>query len=309
MKQAIRMVREWSKQRVQWGAPVGHHEAVAARIARMAADTLAVESLTWLTSALADRGDTDIRLEAALAKLYCTETMWKTVDSALQVRGGRGYETADSLAGRGEAPMPMERMLRDARINLIIEGTSEIMKLFIAREALDPHLKIAGASATSARIKVVQAARYYARWYPKLWLPRRAIPQAKTLPRSLKRHLRFVERASRMLARDLFHMLLRHRQGLQRKQQVLGRLVDSGAELFAMTAVLSRAAAPDRPVGCEELADLFCRQARRRIKGWHKEIYCNDDRFAYRRARDLLDGGYPWLEENIYSSWHGKHDD
>ena len=309
MKQAIRMVREWSKQRVQWGAPVGHHEAVAARIARMAADTLAVESLTWLTSALADRGDTDIRLEAALAKLYCTETMWKTVDSALQVRGGRGYETADSLAGRGEAPMPMERMLRDARINLIIEGTSEIMKLFIAREALDPHLKIAGASATSARVNFVQAAKYYARWYPKLWLPRRAIPQAKTLPRSLKRHLRFVERASRMLARDLFHMLLRHRQGLQRKQQVLGRLVDSGAELFAMTAVLARAAAPDRPVGCEALADLFCRQARRRIKGWHKEIYCNDDRFAYRRARDLLDGGYPWLEENIYSSWHGKHDD
>jgi hypothetical protein len=76
-----------------------------------------------------------------------------------------------------------------------------------------------------------------------------------------------------------------------------------------MTAVLSRAAAPDRPVGCEELADLFCRQARRRIKGWHREIYCNDDRFAYRRARDLLDGGYPWLEENIYSSWHGTHED
>lgn len=303
MKQSVVMAKEWSRERRQWGAPVGHHEAVAAKIARMAADSFAVESLSWLTAALADRGDVDIRLEAAMAKLYCTEAMWQTVDMALQVRGGRGYETADSLAGRGELPMPLERMLRDTRINLIIEGTSEIMKLFIAREALDPHLKKAGASATSTRIDVRQAAKFYAAWYPKLWIPRIITSQDMSLPRRLKKHLRFVERGSRMLARDLFHMMIFYRQGLQRKQQVLGRLVDIGAELFAMTAVLSRVASENRPIGSEQLADLFCRQARRRIRALHKAVYCNDDKFTYRQARHLLDSDFPWIEENIYSSW------
>lgn len=308
MKQSVVMAKEWSRERVQWGAPVGHHEAVAAKLARMAAETFAVECLTWLTSALADRGDVDIRLEAAMAKLYSTEAMWQTVDTALQIRGGRGYETADSLAGRGEIPMPLERMLRDTRINLIIEGTSEIMKLFIAREALDPHMKIAGASATSTRIDVRQAAKFYAIWYPKLWVPRIIAPREVPLPRRLKKHLRFVEKGSRMLARDLFHMMLLYRQGLQRKQQVLGRLVDIGAELFAMTAVLSRVASEKRPIGSEQLADLFCRQARRKIRALHRSVYCNDDKLAYRQARLLLEDDFPWIENNIYCAWKRTDD-
>lgn len=303
MKHAITMAKDWSNSRKQWGAPVGHHEAVAAKIARMAADTFAVESITWLTSAMADRGDTDIRLEAAMAKLYCTEAMWSCVDAALQVRGGRGYETADSLGGRGEKPMPMERMMRDARINLIIEGTSEIMRLFIAREALDPHMKIAGASATSDKMDLIGAAKYYATWYPKLWLPRFGVPGAPSLPGGLSGHLRFVERATRMLARDLFHMMMLYRQGLQRKQEVLGRLVDMGAELFAMSAAISRAGSPGCPAGGERLADLFCRQARRRIRALHGAAYCNDDKFAYRQARAVLDGEFPWLEDNIVTTW------
>jgi hypothetical protein len=303
MKQTLAMAVKWGKERRQWGAPVAHHEAVAAKIASIATDIFAVESLTWLTSALADRRETDIRLEAAMAKLYCTEALWRAVDEGVQIRGGRGYETADSLRGRGEAPMPMERALRDARINLIIEGTSEIMRLFIAREALDPHLRIAGASATSDKVNFKEAAGFYARWYPALWLPRFKAPGGVDLPGRLGRHLRFVERATRRLARDLFHMMVRHRQGLQKKQMLLGRLVDTGAELFAMTAVLSRAASPQRPKGAEQMADLFCRQARRRLNALHRAIYSNDDRLAYKTARQVLDGDYPWLEENILCTW------
>jgi alkylation response protein AidB-like acyl-CoA dehydrogenase len=308
MKQCIGIVRRWCNERVQWGAPVGHHEAVAAKIARMAADTFAVESLTWLTSALADRGDMDIRLEAAMAKLYCTEAMWRTVDETLQIRGGRGYETAQSLAGRGEQPIPVERMLRDARINRIIEGTSEIMQLFIAREALDQHLQIAGASATSSKMNFGRAARFYVTWYPRLWLPRFAVAGEPVLPGLLNRHLKFIESAARMLARDLFHMMLFYRQGLQRKQAILGRLVEIGAELFAMSAVISRAGSPKGPSGCEPIADLFCRQARRRIKALHKAVYKNDDQFAYGRARDLLAGNYPWLEADIFTHWQKSAD-
>ncbi len=302
IKQTLAMARVWANERAQWGAPVGHHEAVANKLAAMAADLYAVESLTWLTSAMADRAEQDIRLEAAMAKLYCTEAMWRAVDAGVQIRGGRGYETADSLRCRGEQGMPMERLLRDARINLIIEGTSEIMRLFIAREALDPHLKIAGASATSQKVDLVGAARFYALWYPKLWLPRFGTPGGVPLPGALAGHLRYVERAARRLARDLFHMMVRYQQGLQRKQMVLGRMVDSGAELFAMAAVLSRAAsAPEK--GAVQLADLFCRQARRRLQVLHRAVYANDDALAYRRARQFLGGEFAWLEENIVSTW------
>jgi hypothetical protein len=302
MKQALAIATDWANERHQWGAPVGHHEAVAAKIATLAAEIYAVDCMTWLTSAMADRADTDIRLEAAMAKLFCTEALWRGVDQALQVRGGRGYETAASLAGRGEKPMPMERLLRDARINMIIEGTSEIMRLFIAREALDPHLKMAGASATSSQVDYFGAAKFYATWYPPLWLPR-TLPTEIQLPASLTGHLRFVGRATRRLARDLFHMIARHRQGLQKKQQVLGRLVDTGAELFAMSAVLSHTVSPEAPQGAEQLADLFCRQARLRVNRQHREVYCNDDDRTYRLARAVLNDEYPWLRDNIVSTW------
>jgi hypothetical protein len=199
--------------------------------------------------------------------------------------------------------MPMERILRDARINLIIEGTSEIMRLFIAREALDPHLRIAGASATGEKIDLPGALKFYAIWYPGLWRPRFGAPGALSLPEPLAAHLRFAEGATRQLARDLFHMMARHRQGLQRKQALLGRLVDTGAELFAMTAALARAAAVTREEGAEHLADLFCRQARRRIESLHRAVYRNDDVLAYDTAREVLDGAYPWLEENLVSTW------
>jgi len=106
-----------------------------------------------------------------------------------------------------------------------------------------------------------------------------------------------------MLARDLFHMIGLHRQGLQKKQEILGRLVDSGAELFAMMAALSYSASSRAPANAVELADLFFRQSRRRINAMHRAIYCNDDVSAYRTARKVLDGEYPWLDDNIVSTW------
>ena len=96
-KSSLEMVRDWAGSRVQWGLPVGQHDAVAQMIGKMAADTFALEALVEIIGAMSDSGDFDIRLEAAVAKLWGTETGWDLVNDALQVRGGRGYETHGSL--------------------------------------------------------------------------------------------------------------------------------------------------------------------------------------------------------------------
>src|SRR5213594_923741 len=102
-KWCLRTVKKWANERVQWGAPIGKHAAIADKIARMAANTFAMESMTFLAASRVDRDKhADIRLEAALCKLWATEKAWDIANEAVQIRGGRGYETAASLQARGE---------------------------------------------------------------------------------------------------------------------------------------------------------------------------------------------------------------
>ncbi len=255
---------------------------------------------------MADRGGYDIRLEAAIAKLYNSEGGWRIIDDTVQIRGGRGYETADSLRARGEKAYPVERIMRDFRINLIFEGSSEIMHLFIAREALDKHLEVAGdvvmpGKTLGQRLAgLVRAGLFYARWYPSRWLGWSFWPRYAEFGR-LAPHLRYIARSARRLARGIFHSMVRFGPKLEYRQAVLFRLVDVGAELFAMAAACCRAQwllkrEPDTGRRAVELADLFCRQARGRINAKFRGLWRNEDGHTYRVAQDVLAGGHRWLE-------------
>ncbi|MBA3889486.1 MAG: acyl-CoA dehydrogenase family protein [Gemmatimonadaceae bacterium] len=303
-KAMLQIARSWGNERVQWGVPIGKHEAVAQKIARMAADTFAMESIAQLAVGLAQKGDYDIRLEAATAKMWNTETGWRIVDDTLQIRGGRGYETADSLRARGEHPYPVERGMRDFRINLIFEGASEIMRLFIAREAVDHHFKmsfdiVSPETSLGTKVKTaLKAAPFYATWYPGRWLRK---PATYSEFGRLAKHLRWAERRTRKLGRALFHAMVRLGPKLERRQMVLFRGVDIGSELFAMSAVCVRAQMMASKGNREamELADLFCRMARRRIDQHFTNFYGPDDSAMRKVSQRVLDGKHEWLEEGI----------
>ena len=307
-KWCLQVARTFAAERVQWGRPVGHHEAVNQILSDMAARTYAAEAVADLAALLGDAGKSDIRLEAAIAKLWNSDVAWEIADAALQVRGGRGYETARSLASRGEAPVPLEQMLRDLRINRIFEGTNQIMRLFIAREALDVHLRVAGDAVMPGvplgkRLAgLVRAGLFYAAWYPSRWLAWGGWPRHASFG-PLAGHLRWVGRTSARLARAQFHLMVANGPALERKQAQLFRCVDIGAELFAMAAVCVRADRDRRRAGADasavQLADLFCRHGRRKIETLFAAVGSNDDAASYRVGRALLDGRYAWLEEGI----------
>jgi alkylation response protein AidB-like acyl-CoA dehydrogenase len=310
-KAMLGVVREWANERVQWGQPIGRHDAIAQKIGRMAADTFAMEAVAELSTALYERGGYDIRLEAAVAKMWNTETAWRIVDDTLQIRGGRGYETSESLAARGEKPVAIERAMRDSRINLIFEGSSEIMRLFIAREAVDTHFSLAfpivnPESSWKERFAALgKSAPFYATWYPTRWLSA-ARPKSHAEFGKLARHLRFAERATNRLGRAIFHAMVRFGSKLERRQMVLFRAVDIGADLYAMAAACVRAQMLAKRGRAEalDLADVFCRTARLRIRQNFATLHGPADVATYRLARQVLDGTHEWLEEGVLPFAH-----
>ncbi|WP_394429826.1 acyl-CoA dehydrogenase family protein [Streptomyces sp. SGAir0957] len=313
-KWCLKIAREWSAAREQWGKPVAFHEAVGAKISFIAATTFALEAVLDLSSQMADEDRNDIRIEAALAKLYGSEMAWLMADELVQIRGGRGFETAESLAARGERAVPAEQILRDLRINRIFEGSTEIMHLLIAREAVDAHLSVAGdlidpeKSLTDKARAGAKAGGFYAKWLPKLVTGPGQLPRsyAEFHPEGhpdLATHLRYVERSARKLARSTFYAMSRWQGRMETKQGFLGRIVDIGAELFAMSAACVRAellrTTEDHGRQAYQLADVFCRQARIRADALFERLWTNTDDLDHKVVKGVLGGAYTWLESGV----------
>ncbi|RVW00419.1 acyl-CoA dehydrogenase family protein [Rhodococcus spongiicola] len=315
-KWAVKIAREWSGTRVQWGKPVGEHGAVASKLSFMTATTYALEAVLELSGQMSDEGRNDIRIEAALAKLWASEMACVIGDDLIQVRGGRGYETAASLAARGERAVPAEQVSRDLRINRIFEGSSEIMRLLVAREAVDAHLAVAGDLAdphadNAAKVRAAaKASGFYAKWLPQLVTGKGQVPTSFSEFGVLAPHVRFVERHSRKLARSTFYGMARWQAALEKQQGFLGRVVDIGAELFAMAAVCVRAQMQledDRFEGetAYELADAFCRQATLRVEKLFDGLWNNTDDSDRRLAAGILEGRFTWLERGVLDQSDG----
>ncbi len=271
-KRLLEISRKWASERIQWGVPIGQHAAIAGKVAEMAGNVFAMEAMTFLSSSLLDRKTGDLRIETAMCKMWATEMTWRIADEAMQVRGGRGYETAASLAGRGEPPIAVERFLRDCRVNTIFEGSSE------------------------------SSGKFYAGWYPRQWLPNGA-GKIDNLHDVLSGHVNYAARTSKRLARGLFHAMARFGPKLDREQLLLSRFVGIATELFAISATCSYAQwllGQGKPADeILSIANYFCRSARMRIDHHFAGTARNADKRGYDLVQDLLAGKHEMLRQGM----------
>ncbi len=305
LKQCLSVMRWWGRTRVQWNKPIGEHTLIGEKLCRAAAYTLALEAVMTLCGAWANK-KSDLRLESAGAKILGSEWYWEVVNDLFQVRGGRGFMTVESQRRSGEPAIPVMRMLRDARINLVWEGTSEILRVWMAREALAPYIEQGLAFLQGPLSKRIAAPLYFAKMASRgIASFRVAGAGAGPLGHAHGRWVRFVEAAARRLTRATLGAAIRHRQSLHHKQLLLQSLVNDSLYLFPMAATLWYSAQPEvrtKP-GISELCDYLCRDIADKLSaqaadGQSRRDHQKDSR-VYRLAKNLMQGRYAWLEEGI----------
>jgi len=319
LKMFIRDMEQWTTQRVQWGQSVGKHQSISRKIALYTAHLFAMQAMVSLTCAFADNKGADIRLEAAAAKYFCSEYVWKCLDDYVQIRGGRGYENPLSLYERGEKPTSAEIALRDMRIGRIFEGSSEVMHLIMAREALDTHFSLAmpiikPKPGQGGKIGLImKALKFYMKWYPSTYMPASSNFKVSKLNSANQAHLAYASKTCKKLARKIFHTMALYGPKLEVEQVILGNFVDIGTDLFVMSAALSYAEslltsnpADQTP---QELVDLFCCEAKRRIEMNFKIARKNHNKKYNKVAKLLMEGQLQWLAKDAITDIPPKYRD
>ncbi|MEX2172512.1 MAG: acyl-CoA dehydrogenase family protein [Pirellulales bacterium] len=269
-KTCLRLANEHSHSRVQFGQTLAEFELIQKKLARMAAFAYAMEAMTTVTAGLIDRGLDDYMLETAMIKVYSTEVLWTIVNDAFQIHGGAAYFT----------DLPLERMLRDARINQIGEGANEVLTSFIGlvgmREPGEALRKVWNALHRPWS-GVGTLGRFAGSGIRRRWaLP--AIPVQSALLNPRARELsRLIRSFSLQVERELIH----HREEILERQLVQERIANIAMELYASTCVLSRLdAALQTPGNVSESskpAEFFLAQSSRRIRQLLRKCNDNDD--------------------------------
>jgi len=286
-KTCLTLAVKHANTRKQFNKTLGHFHLVKEKIARIAADAYAMEAMTTITASLIDRGLEDYMLETAMLKVFTTERLWECINDAFQIYGGSAYFV----------DLPLERMLRDARINQIGEGSNEVLTSFIAlvgmrgpgmefKEIYDTMLKptreggigkawSAGMSRLGATVRIPD------------------VPVRSAGLRSFGNQLgRLIWRFNFAVNRSL----VVYREPILDMQLVQERIAGAAMDLFASTAVLSRwdseiqfaqgnGEAPSRK---NTAAELFLRQSFRRIRNYLAGLTDNDDKFILKAADSAL---------------------
>lgn len=307
-KQAWQPTLDRARGRRTFQRPLADRQTQQVRIGHMATDLFAMESLAHMVWRLADQHQFDIRIEAAIAKIFCSEATIRFLKDAQTLFGGMGYETADSKRLRGEPAFGIEQLVRDAEMYRIGEGATDVLRPFVSREGLNPHLERAQAyfnerTTGASRIKEwLRLARFYIPWYVKLW-KRAQIPlRPDFLDRPVLAHLSLVERLSRKLARAIFYAMVMKRESLRDDQGRQNRIEMIGEDLLVIAAATLRVCREARESGRTdvwELVERITATANERITRAIRELIRNRDEDVAETGRHALAGRYDLLNHGI----------
>jgi hypothetical protein len=270
----------------------------------MAADLFAMDAIASTVWRIADQHSYDIRIEAALAKICCSERTIKFLKDAQIIFGGIGYETAESKRVRGEPAFGIEQLVRDAEMYRIGEGATDILRPFVAREGLNMHLEHAR-SYVDERVtelgrlaELARLLRFYVPWYARQWISKPLPPRPAFQHPQVRSMLAYIERTSRRLARAMFYAMAFHRQALRDDQGRQNRIEMIGEDLLVMAATALYAEAQERTAGHPEVWDLAeesFREAKQRVEQNIRELIRNQDMVVAAVGIKALRGTYPSL--------------
>lgn len=324
MKQLERSARWWGVERIQGGKPIGEHQLNTEQLVKMNASIYACEAYLQFVSAQADQPDTDIRLEAAMLKLFSSHTLIEIADETLQLRGGRGYESYASQDSRGDTAIAVERLYRSARMMKIGEGGSNILQLYVMRCLLNDFIK-AYQKLESKELSLMKRLFLFIKtggiYIKGNVLPGR-IPKT-TLPQALHGHRRYAAKETRRLNRMLVLKIASEYLNYYRKkainrfnkhleqsipgpdesfeqhQVLLGHCAQISMLLSVMIVTCQRAAREESQEAIE-LADEFCMDAREKIsihcikiKNYHRKR----ESTMNRRGAEIMNGRYAGIVE------------
>jgi acyl-CoA dehydrogenase family protein 9 len=281
-RKLLKEITAYASQRVQFGKPIVEFEITQRKIATLAIDLYASEAMVGVLSALLDSGQADVALEAACAKVFSSEMLWRAADEMVQVAGGRGFVK----------PHPYERYLRDARINRIFEGTNEILKLFIALSGLQEQgqkLKELGSALRRPLKNLGQLGEFASSRV--LTAFGRGSDLKVVMHESLKGHERYFEKHVAEFKRAAEDAVMHYRERIVDHQFVLERMANMAIELFARAATLSRTqkAIDDRGAGgCAHeisMCGMFCVESGRRFRDNREALDAREEELdAHRRG-------------------------